>query len=83
MQGSKSSESEHEKKMTAPGIITFIIILYYLAVALICMLAPGILPAVKLLLAAISLALAGVALAMFWERICEIRSGEEDDLSQY
>lgn len=83
MQEIKNRESEHEKKMVAPGIIISFLILYYLAVALIFMLLPGVAPAVKLLLAVIPLALAGVAFAMFWERICEIRSGEEDDLSQY
>lgn len=75
--------NNHEEKMIAPIIITIILVGYYMAIACVWMFLPEVPLIVKLLLALIPLALAGVAAAMLWERICEIRSGEEDDLSQY
>lgn len=73
----------HEKKLAAPIIITFFVVCYYLGIALVWMSLPKLPFLVKFLPAFIPIALAGAAIAMFWERICEIRSGEEDDLSQY
>ena len=74
--------SEHEKKLIAPIIITIIIVLYLLFfILLVCLV--GMPWYVTIFLAAIPGALSGVAIAMLAERIKEIRSGEEDDLSQY
>lgn len=73
----------HRKKMVAPIIIAGVLIVYYVVIAAVCFLLPGIPVTVKVLLAVVPLALAGVALAMLSERIREIRSGEEDDLSKY
>lgn len=75
--------SNHQKKMVAPFIIAGILIVYYVAIAAVFFLMPEITILVKVFLAVVPLALAGVALAMLLERIKEIRSGEEDDLSQY
>jgi hypothetical protein len=44
---------------------------------------PDIAVIVKILMIIIPLALAGVAFAVTVERVNEIRSGEEDDLSKY
>ncbi len=72
----------HTKKMIAPIVVTIITagyLLFYLAVILF-----GPMPCIgKVLLGAAALALLGVSVGMLVQRIREIRSGEEDDLSQY
>lgn len=73
--------SQRGKKMIAPIVISAVIFLYYIFffsvvityVKGIAMIIAGIIP----------LALAGVMLYVCAERIKEIRSGEEDDLSKY
>ncbi|MGN0168669.1 MAG: hypothetical protein ACI4AB_11535 [Acetatifactor sp.] len=73
---------KHGGKMVAPIIITAILILYYIGFFVICAMLP--LPVVlKLLFGLVPLLLAGVCIFVLVERIKEIRSGEEDDLSQY
>ena len=71
----------HHKKMIAPILITVIFILYYGVYF-------GILIAFvdgfwKYLLGIVPLVLAVVMAAVCFERIKEIRSGEEDELSKY
>lgn len=74
--------SKHEKKLVAPIIITAIVVLYLLFFILLVFLSD--IPwYVTLILAVILGTLLGVAVVMLVERIKEIRSGEEDDLSQY
>lgn len=75
-------KKEHREKMIAPIIITAIVILYYIAYFLICMLIPISL-IVKILFGIIPLLFSGVCIYVLIERIKEIRSGEEDDLSKY
>ncbi|MBO5523468.1 MAG: hypothetical protein J5986_07310 [Roseburia sp.] len=75
--------NNHRKKMVAPIIIAGVLIVYYAAIAAVCFLLPEIPVMVKVLFVVVPLALAGVAIAMLSERIREIRSGEEDDLSKY
>lgn len=71
-----------EKKMIAPIIITVILVLTVLAYVGIWAIIP--IPVIfKLVIALILMALIGVALYNLYERIQEIRSGEEDDLSNY
>lgn len=73
---------KHGKKMIAPVIITILLLLYFIGfAAVVFMLRPPL--AVCILGAVIPLALAGVALGVCIQRIKEIRSGEEDDLSKY
>lgn len=73
---------EHLKKMIAPIIVTVITLLYYVGFAVLLMLVA--LPAiVKIIGAFLSLVLAVVSIYVVVERIKEIRSGEEDDLSKY
>ena len=74
--------SKHEKKLVAPIIITTVVVLYLLFFILLLFLT-GMPWYVTLIIAVIPGALSGVAIAMLIERIEEIRSGEEDDLSQY
>ena len=72
----------HRKKMIAPIVITVFVVIYLIVYAAVCMFTP--VPfALKVLLGIISLALIGVIIYVLMERIQEIRSGEEDDLSKY
>lgn len=72
----------HAKKMAAPIVIAVILVLYYVGFFTVCMWIP--VPVVlKFLLGLVPVLLAGVSVYVLVERIREIRSGEEDDLSQY
>ncbi|HBA70108.1 MAG TPA: hypothetical protein DCZ40_12245 [Lachnospiraceae bacterium] len=72
----------HTKKMIAPIIIASILVLYYIGFFILCMYIP--IPLIlKFLLGLVPLLLAGVSVYVLAERIKEIRSGEEDDLSKY
>ena len=71
-----------KRKMAAPIAVSAILILLYGGyIALILWLSIPVL--FKLLLLLVPLALIGVVIFVLRERIKEIRSGEEDDLSQY
>ncbi len=73
---------EHEKKMIAPVIITAILVLYLVIFSMAALI---VVPSfwVWIFFGLIPLILAGVMIAVCVQRIKEIRSGEEDDLSQY
>lgn len=71
------------KKLVAPVIITVLVGAYLLFLALIFLLVPGMPLLVKLLLSMFFLGFAGVMIYVLVERVKEIRSGEEDDLSKY
>lgn len=72
----------HQKKMIAPIVITVLLAGYMLAYFLVLLFMP--MPVwVKVLVGLIPLALLGASVYVLVQRIKEIRSGEEDDLSQY
>lgn len=73
----------HKKKMIAPIVITVVIVLYYIGFAYVCVFLDGIPLFAKILGGVIPFLLAGVCIYVLVERIKEIRSGEEDDLSKY
>lgn len=74
--------SKKTKKLIAPIVITCISVLLLLSYVVSILLVD--MPVgISLLLLLIPLALAGVCIFVLVERIKEIRSGEEDDLSQY
>lgn len=73
----------HGKKMVAPIIITGIVVLYYAVFACLCFFIEGIPMILKIIFGAVPLILAAVCIYVLIERIEEIRSGEEDDLSKY
>lgn len=77
------AQPSRSRRMIAPIVITVVLALYYLAFALVCLLLPEIPLIVRLIFGLIPLALVGVLVYVLIERIKEIRSGEEDDLSQY
>lgn len=69
------------KKMIAPIVITALMIIYYiLFFAFIIMMTDLVF---TILLGVVPLALAGVMIYVCLQRLKEIRSGEEDDLSKY
>ena len=70
------------KKLIAPIAITTLLVLYLIAFVVLAFLFS--IPLwIKLLGGLIPLALIGVSVFVLVERIKEVRSGEEDDLSQY
>lgn len=78
-----SREAEHTRKIIAPVVIAVLLGVYYIAIGVAFLCIPGVPVLLKFLAAVIPAALAGVILFVLMERIEEIRSGEEDDLSKY
>ena len=74
---------QHRKKMAAPIIIAVLLILWYIVMSIACFCIPEIPFIFKILMAIIPAAISGVISFVLAERIKEIRSGEEDDLSKY
>ena len=72
-----------KRKLAAPIVISVLVGLWLLGYAVLIFLVPAIPLWIKLLGAVIPLALLGVTIYVLCERIKEIRSGEEDDLSNY
>ena len=73
---------EHRKKMIAPIVITVFFLLYLAIYLVLVFSSVGLSPIILLL--AIPLVMLGVGLVkVLVSRIKEIRSGEEDDLSNY
>ena len=79
----KNRKIQHRKKMAAPVIIAVLLILWYIGMAIACFCIPEIPFIFKILMAIIPAAISGVISFVLAERIKEIRSGEEDDLSKY
>lgn len=76
-----NTEEEHKKKMVAPIIITVFVIIYYIIYGTVLVhIVPGV---GGVLLGVIPIVLAGTMIYVCMQRINEIRSGEEDDLSKY
>lgn len=72
----------HQKKMIAPIVITVLLSAYMLTYFLVLLSVP--MPVwAKVLVGLIPLAMLGASIYVLIQRIKEIRSGEEDDLSQY
>lgn len=71
-----------DKRLVAPIVITAFLVVYFLIFAGLCFVLPIVLWA-KWIGLMIPMALIGVSLFVLVERIKEVRSGEEDDLSQY
>ncbi len=68
--------------MIAPAVITIIFVIYFIGFFAACTMMPITL-GLKLFFGLLPLLLAGVIIFVFVERLKEIRSGEEDDLSKY
>ena len=74
---------QNGKKLIAPIIIIACVVLYYILIGVAFFLFDGIALWIKIPGLVIPLAFIGVSIFVLRERIKEIRSGEEDDLSQY
>jgi len=70
------------KKLVAPIVITFLLLMYFGFVLLNLIRIPESL-GIRILWLIIPLALMGVSVFVLIERIREIRSGDEDDLGKY
>lgn len=74
--------NSHQKKMIAPIVVTVLLTAYMLVYFFIFLSVP--MPGwAKVLVGLIPLSLLGASVFVLIQRIKEIRSGEEDDLSQY
>ena len=74
--------NKHQKKMIAPIVVTVLLCAYMLTYFFVILSVPMPLWA-KVLVGLIPLVLLGGSVTVMIQRIKEIRSGEEDDLSQY
>ena len=74
---------EHWKKMAAPIIVALIVVLYYIGIAVLMIVMPGIPAIFRILMIVVPLILAAVMIGVLISRIKEIKGGEEDDLSKY
>ena len=73
----------HRKKLIAPIVITALIVLYFIGFIVVIAVTDFLPPVWIILGSVIPLCLAGVMICVLIQRVKEIRSGEEDDLSQY
>ena len=74
--------NQHQKKMIAPFVITVLLSAYMLTYFFVLLSVPmPVWP--QVLVGLIPLAMLGASVYVLIQRIKEIRSGEEDDLSQY
>ena len=76
------NENKHKEKMIAPIIITIVFLIYLVAYFIAVIMTSAILP-VMILFAIPLIALGFGMVYILKTRIDEIRSGEEDDLSNY
>lgn len=76
-------KKSHAKKLVAPIVVACVLGLYYIGFAVACLTLDGFSPAARWLCGGIPLVFVGIIIFVLVERIQEIRSGEEDDLSQY
>lgn len=81
--GEEVTAMRHWQKMVAPIVIAFLIIAYYIGMAVVFMIVPNISTIIKILMTVIPLILVAVMFGVLISRIKEIKGGEEDDLSQY
>ncbi len=71
------------KKLIAPIVIVTILCLYYLGIGIFFLCIDGASLIVRLLAVIIPSVLTAVSLTVLFQRIIEVRKGEEDDLSKY
>ena len=76
-------KEKHAKKIIAPVIVAVTAGIYYISVFAFVLCKADFPVAVEVLLAVITAALTGTLIYVLNQRIKEIRSGEEDDLSKY
>lgn len=78
----RESSVQHDNKIIAPIIVTVVFVCYFVLYFVVLLAAlPGFF--LKVLCGVIPFVLAGITIFVCIQRINEIRSGEEDDLSKY
>lgn len=75
--------NKHTKKLIAPIVITILMIGYYLIYMWMGVYIDEMPTIIKTILIIIAIGLIGLSIYMLFERIGEIKGGEEDDLSKY
>lgn len=78
-----SRKNNHMKKLIAPIVITVLLVVAYILWGVSVALFLEVSIFLKLIWLIIPIILIGVCIYVLIERIIEIRSGEEDDLSKY
>ncbi len=76
-------KKSHLKKLIAPIVISAITLIYLIGYLFLFVFTPGMPFLIKLLFGLPAIGLIGVVIFVFIERLEEIRSGEEDDISKY
>ncbi len=74
---------KHTKKLIAPIIITILMSFYYFIYVWIGVVIEDMPTFMKIILIIFAIGLIGLSIYMLFERIGEIKGGEEDDLSKY
>ena len=72
-----------KKGYIAPIIVAIALLIYYIGMAVMFVLIPGMVWWVKVLMCVIPASFGGVVIHVLLQRIKEIKSGENDDLDQY
>ncbi|MBQ8276382.1 MAG: hypothetical protein IJZ02_07155 [Clostridia bacterium] len=72
-----------KRNYAAPIVVGICLILYYVGFTVLLLFLPRLIWWVKLLLGIGPLAICGMVLYVLIQRICELQSGETDDLDQY
>lgn len=75
--------NKHTKKLIAPVIITILIIFYYFIYIWMGVYIDEMPIIMKIILIIFGIGFIGLSIFMLFERIGEIKGGEEDDLSKY
>lgn len=76
-------KKSHFKKLIAPIVISAITLFYLIGYLFLFIFIPEMPFLIKLLFGLPAIGLIGVVIFVFIERLEEIRSGEEDDISKY
>ena len=71
------------RKLIAPCIITALLVACFIGLEIACLTRLSLPPWAKVVSTLVLLGLTGMSIFVLVERINEVRSGEEDDLSQY
>ncbi len=74
---------KYGKKLAAPILISALIVLYFIGYVVVIAVTDWLPLGWAIVASVVPLCLAGVMIYVLLQRIKEIRSGEEDDLSQY
>ncbi len=75
--------NKHTKKLIAPIVITVLIVCYYFMYIWLGVYIDEMPTIMKIILIIFGIGFIGLSIYMLFERIGEIKGGEEDDLSKY